>query len=785
MNEADTRYHKIDPKIKAAGWGEEDSRVKNEYYFRSKWEFTDGEIKPGGVRGETCKADYLLIYKKKKLAVVEAKPDEDDVNEGIAQAKKYAKKLDLMVAYSSNGDEIYQIIYGKNNKGERFIKDEQKVNQFLSPEELWQLIHTNENKLENKFDEISYSSFKGFIEPRYYQEVAIRRALQAIAEDKKRILLTLATGAGKTAIAFHIVWKLYQARWNISKNFKRSPRILFIADRNTLADQAYNEFSEFPKSARKRILPEEVKKDGEVPTNASIFFTIFQTFMTGDESPNYGQYQRDFFDLVIVDECHRGGANDESNWRNILDYFNSAVQIGLTATPRRDANVDTYNYFGDPCYIYSLKEGIEDGFLTPFKVEDVSSNLDDYTYDPDDDVEDGEISEGEHFTEDQINRIIEIPEREMHRINTLFSLLKPNEKTIIFCASQKHAGDIRNYINQLSINPPEDYCVRVTADDGKIGEEFLLKFKDNEYVTPTILTTSKKLSTGIDALNIRNIVLMRPIKNMIEFKQIIGRGTRVYEGKSFFTIIDFVKAHEKFKDPEWDGDPVEPEPRNPKPPIDPIIHSPNPSDEFDDEDEDFDEGSSKKIKKIILADGKARKIKSTIQTMYYLEGEVLSADNFIKKIFNILSLPELFKNQTELKKLWSSPITRGVLLRKLKENGFGTDQLKSLQNLVDAEESDLYDVLKYIAFSDKPVSRIDRVSKNEDLIYKDLTSIQKEFIAFIISKYLEGGFEELGEDRLSNLLELKFQSIYEGETALGSIDEIKKLYVNFQKQLYE
>ena len=780
MNEADTRYHKIDPKIKDAGWGEEGSRVKNEYYFRSKWEFTDGEIKPGGERGKTCKADYLLIYKKKKLAVVEAKPDEDDVNEGIAQAKKYAKKLDLMVAYSSNGDEIYQIIYGKNHKGERFIKDEQKVNQFLSPEELWQLIHINENELENKFDEISYSPFKGFMEPRYYQEVAIRRALQAIAKNKDRILLTLATGAGKTAIAFQIVWKLFQAKWNTSKNSERSPRILFLADRNTLADQAYNEFGEFPKSARKRILPEEVRKDGEVPTNASIFFTIFQTFMSGDDEPNYGQYQRDFFDLIIIDECHRGGANDESNWRNILEYFDAAFQIGLTATPRRDANIDTYKYFGDPCYTYSLKEGIEDGFLTPFKVEDVSSNLDDYIYDPDDDVEGGEIAEGEYFAEDQINREIEIPERELHRINTLFTLLKPDEKTIIFCATQKHAADIRDYINQLSVNPPEDYCVRVAADDGKIGEEFLLKFKDNEHSIPTILTTSKKLSTGIDALNIRNIVLMRPIKNMIEFKQIIGRGTRVYEGKSFFTVIDYVKAHEKFEDPEWDGDPVEPEPRKPKPPIDPPPIPPNPPD-----DEEDDEDPPKRIKRITLADGKAREIKSTISTMYYLNGEVLSADKFIEKIFALLSLPELFRNHDELKKLWSSPITRGVLLRKLKENGFGIDQLKSLQSLIDAEESDLYDVLKYIAYSDKPVSRIDRVSKNEDLIYNDLTLKQKEFIEFVTSKYLQGGFEELGEERLSNLLELKFQSIYEGEAILGSIEEIKKLYMNFQKQLYE
>ncbi len=780
MNEADTRYHKIDPKIKAAGWGEEGSRVKNEHYFRSKWEFTDGEIRPGGVRGETCKADYLLIYKKKKLAVIEAKPDDDDVNEGIAQAKKYAKKLDLMVAYSSNGDEIYQIIYGKNDKGERFIKNEKKVDQFLAPDELWKLIHDKQNELENKFDKIAYSPFKGFLEPRYYQEVAIRRALKAITEGENRILLTLATGAGKTAIAFQIVWKLYKAKWNTSKDSGRSPRILFLADRNTLADQAYNEFSEFSKTARKRILPDQIRANGEVPFNASIFFTIFQTFMSGDGEPYYGQYKKDFFDLVIIDECHRGGANDESNWRGILDYFNSAVQIGLTATPRRDTNVDTYKYFGDPYYIYSLKEGIQDGFLTPFKVLEVNSNIDDYTYDSEDDVEGGEISEGEHFTEDQINRIIEIPERELHRIKVLFNSLKPNEKTIIFCATQKHAGDIRDYINQLSINPPEDFCVRVTADDGKIGEEFLKKFKDNEYSIPTILTTSRKLSTGIDALNIRNIVLMRPIKNMVEFKQIIGRGTRVYEGKSFFTVIDYVNASEKFKDPEWDGDPVEPEPRRPKPPTNP---TPNP-DPPDDDDEDEEE-IPEKIKKITLSDGKLREIKSTISAKYYLNGEVLSPEDFIKKIYELLRLPELFKSQDELKKLWSSPITRGVLLRKLEENGFGISQLKSLQSLVNAEDSDIYDVLRHIAYSNKPVARVDRVSNNEDLIYNDLSLSQKEFIEFIVSKYLEGGVEEIGEGRLSNLIELKYETIFDGEKVLGSSQNIKDLFISFQKHLYE
>ncbi len=267
---------------------------------------------------------------------------------------------------------------------------------------------------------------------------------------------------------------------------------------------------------------------------------------------------------------------------------------------------------------------------------------------------------------------------------------------------------------------------------------------------------------------------------MVEFKQIIGRGTRVYEGKSFFTVIDYVNASEKFKDPEWDGDPVEPEPRRPKPPTNP---TPNP-DPPDDDDEDEEE-IPEKIKKITLSDGKLREIKSTISAKYYLNGEVLSPEDFIKKIYELLRLPELFKSQDELKKLWSSPITRGVLLRKLEENGFGISQLKSLQSLVNAEDSDIYDVLTHIAYSNKPVARVDRVSNNEDLIYNDLSLSQKGFIEFIVSKYLEGGVEEIGEGRLSNLIELKYETIFDGEKVLGSSQNIKDIFISFQKHLYE
>ncbi len=367
--------------------------------------------------------------------------------------------------------------------------------------------------------------------------------------------------------AFHRRWNLSQ--WKAGEPTRR-PRILFLADRNILADQAYNDFTSFarfPKMRMVRISPEDIRKKGKVPKNGSLFFTIFQTFMSGPPkdgkpSPYFGEYPPDFFDFIVIDECHRGGANDESNWRGILEYFAPAVQLGLTATPKRKDNVDTYAYFGEPVYIYSLKEGINDGFLTPFKVKQISTTLDEYVYTPDDNVVEGEVETGKRYTEADFNKIIEIKEREAHRVKLFMEQINQNEKTLVFCATQDHALAVRDLINQMKTSNDPNYCQRVTANDGELGDQHLRDFQDNEKTIPTILTTSQKLSTGVDARNIRNIVLMRPINSMIEFKQIIGRGTRLYDGKDYFTIYDFVKAHHHFSDPEWDGEPIEPEARS-------------------------------------------------------------------------------------------------------------------------------------------------------------------------------------------------------------------------------
>ncbi|HEY3390161.1 MAG TPA: DEAD/DEAH box helicase family protein, partial [Prolixibacteraceae bacterium] len=551
MTEDETRAELIDPKLKECGWGV----VEGSKVFRNH-PITAGRIQIGGTRGKLLRADYVLSYKGIKLAVIEAKSDVQGVGEGVAQAKQYAEKLNLETTYSTNGKEIYCICM--KTGAESLVTD------FLTPDELWNKTFAVQNQWRENFSAIPFEYVKGKNDPRYYQEIAVNNTLEAIANNRDRILLTLATGTGKTFIAFQIAWKLFQTRWNLKRDGSRRPRILFLADRNILADQAFNAFSAFQEDALVRISPKEISKKGSVPTNGSIFFTIFQTFMSGTDAegkpaPYFGEYPSDYFDFIVIDECHRGGANDEGNWRGILDYFKPAVQLGLTATPKRKDNVDTYKYFGEPVYIYSLKEGISDGFLTPFKVKRIQTTLDDYIYTSDDQIIEGEIEEGKLYTEPDFNKIIEIKAREAKRVQIYMDDANQKEKAIIFGATQDHAAAIRDLVNQYKKSKDPNYCVRVTANDGEIGEQFLRDFKDNEKTIPTILTTSQKLSTGVDARNIRNIVLMRPVNSMIEFKQIVGRGTRLFDGKEFFTIYDFVNAYHHFADPEWDGEPIEEE----------------------------------------------------------------------------------------------------------------------------------------------------------------------------------------------------------------------------------
>ena len=768
MNESDTRAELIDKQLEAAGWitsAETGVRVRREYNINA------GEIRASGIRTGMLKADYVLEYKNIKLAVVEAKSNELDVSEGVAQAKLYAQKLRLQTSFAANGREIYEINHKSNT--------ESKVAQFPTPQQLWERTFGEANEWLERFNAVPFEDMNGMKQARYYQELAVNRAVEAIAKDKQRVLLTLATGTGKTFIAFQIAWKLFKSRWTQQKDGKRQPRILFLADRNILANQAYLDFGAFDAAALVRINPSDIAKRGEVPKNGSVFFTIFQTFMSGEEGkPYFGEYEPDFFDIVIIDECHRGGANDESSWRGILDYFSSAVHLGLTATPKRTDNADTYDYFGEPVFTYSLKEGIQDGFLTPFKVKRIQTTIDEYVYTSDDEVLEGEVDEGHVYTETDFNRRIIIEERERKRVQDMLAAINKNEKTIVFCANQAHAGLVRDLINQEAKSNSVDYCVRVTANDGAIGDTYLKQFQDNDKSIPTILTTSQKLTTGVDARNVRNIVLLRPVNSMIEFKQIIGRGTRLFEGKHFFTIVDFVNAYHLFNDAEWDGEPVEPEPKEPRTPKPPTPGTESGTDGGEDEPP-----AVPKLR-IKLSDGKVRELQSMSSTYFYVDGKPISAEEFLKRLFDTLKLPQLLGSEEELRRLWANPMTRRELLKKLENAGCHKDDLEKLQELINARDSDLFDVLEYIAYAKAPVSRAARVETNKDNIYNLLNQKQREFVEYVLRNYVNIGVDELDVGKLSTVLTAKYGSIHAAQQALGTVQDIQKTFVDFQQHLY-
>ena len=793
MNEAETRAEHIDPALATAGWGVVDgSRIRREYPI------SPGRLEGFGRRGKSLTADYMLIYRNTKLAVVEAKAWDEALTEGVAQAKNYAGKLAIRFTYSTNGQGIYGIDMDEGTEGD--------VPRYPTPDELWNLTFAEQNAWRDRFAAVPFEDRGGYFQGRYYQDIAIERVLEAIVDGKQRILLTLATGTGKTFIAFQLAWKLFQSRWNLTGEPTRRPRILFLADRNILANQAFNAFSAFPEDAMVRIEPSDIKKKGKVPKNGSLFFTIFQTFMCGppkdgEPSPYFGEYPADFFDFIVIDECHRGGAKDESSWRGILEYFAPAVQLGLTATPKRKDNVNTYKYFGEPVYIYSLKDGINDGFLTPFKVKQISTTLDEYVYTPDDQLIEGEVETGKRYEEKDFNKIIEIKEREAYRVKLFMDAIDQRQKTLVFCASQLHALAVRDLINQMKTSKEPNYCQRVTANDGALGEQHLRDFQDNEKSIPTILTTSQKLSTGVDARNVRNIVLMRPINSIIEFKQIIGRGTRLYDGKDYFTIYDFVKAHHHFADPEWDGEPVEDDPcevcgqnpcvcvKEPKPPCakcgkSPCECGPKVCSTCGLTPCVCDKPTKKRIK-IKLADGKERTIQHMLATSFWHpDGTPMSAQQFMESLYG--KFPDFFQNEAELRSLWSAPDTRSKLLEGLAEKGFGIDQMTEMQKIIDAEKSDLFDVLGHVAFALTPLTREERATRAKLEISTHFDSKQQAFLDFVLAQYVKEGVGELNQEKLSPLLKLKYNNAISDAIAdLGQPERIKDTFSDFQKYLYQ
>jgi type I restriction enzyme, R subunit len=766
-SEADTRANYIDPALSNKGWQPQ--------HIRREYSFTDGRKLFGGKRGERCRVDYLLIHNNTFIGIIEAKAQDKEPTQGLQQAISYAQKLKVRFIYSTNGIRIYQfdVLEGRGNF----------IDVYPTPDELFAKVILQQNTLKEQL--LSTPFFiSGDKPPRYYQEIAVQKVMQGIADGNKRLLLTLATGTGKTVIAFQIVHKLLQAKWNM-EGADRRPRILFLADRNVLVDQAMNTFNPYEKDIIKINGDEIRRRNGLVPTNAYIFFAIYQAISEKEDIGGYYKnYPADFFDAIIIDECHRGSANEEGSWRAILDHFSNAVHIGLTATPKREANIDTYTYFGKPLYEYSLKEGINDGFLTPYKVKRIRTNLDEYIHTADDRIVRGELSKEVYGITD-FDRNIIIPERTDMIARAILDHIRTMDKSIIFCVDQTHALNMRDAINgHKTISDPE-YCVRITSDEGIIGRQLLERFQDNDKDIPVILTSSQMLTTGVDARNVRNIILCRTIGSMVEFKQIIGRGTRVFEGKDFFTIIDFTGAANLFYDDEWDGPAEEKEEVN--------VAETKQSKEKEYNHEQHQPGAAEEPSlpvhrlEVQLSGGRRLKVVD-VEVRYIAEdGRPLTVREFLDQLIQLL--PGFFESEAQLRTLWSNPDERERLLTELGRRGFDQEQLETLSQMFDATDSDYFDVLAYLAFNKNIITRQERTAqaKNNTAYFDGYNHAKaKQFLQFILDRYEKDGFTELSRDKLPQLIQLNnLGTAKEAANYFGGIEPLVNAYYSLQQLLYK
>lgn len=795
MNEADTCRKYVLPKLIDAGWDNAPCS------FTEQKTFTDGRIilgKKGYKRGKQKRADYLLRYRRDfPIAVVEAKADYKTPGEGMQQAKDYAEILGLKFAYATNGKEILEYDY--------ITGIEKKIDSFPTPEQLWNRLYCNNDSV-NAGKELLLQPYYQFPdkEVRYYQQIAINRAVQSVVEGKKRILITMATGTGKTIVAFEICWKLWSGKWNLKKQPNRRPKILFLADRNILVDDPKDKTFKPFGDARYKIEKRKIVKSRE------IYFAIYQAISGNDGIEDvYKEFASDFFDLIIVDECHRGSANDEGNWRHILEYFSSAVQIGMTATPLRDDNKDTYKYFGNPICEYSLKNGISDGFLAPYRVYRVVTSVDATGWRPGEgelDRYNNLIPDGEYVTGD-FEKTIVMNNRTAAMASYLSQIMKGHEydKAIVFCVDQEHADEMRrqiaNYNSEIVSSHP-DYVCRVTADEGDIGKSFLSQFQDIETQTPTILTTSKLLSTGVDAPTVKYVVLARTVGSMCEFKQIIGRGTRLRTdyGKYFFNIIDFTgSATEKFADPEFDGYPSLEEEISIDEDGNIISESTSDAANIHEEDaeelEDFDDeiniddfdsfndgDSSEGLKKYYVDNIEVR---IAAEVVYELDsaGKCLSVKKYTDYAAD--AVRSLFSNAADLRTSWRDMQMRKDIIDKLEERGIILEDLLDRLNLNDADPLDL---ICYLAFNTPLRTRRERAEalvKDRSEFLNRYAGEAREILLELLDKYAEYG---LAQFKLPDVLKLspieRHGNTREIAAIFGGAQELRDAIEQLQSELY-
>jgi len=738
--EADTCRKFVLPKLYAAGW--DDERICEQRAF------TDGRII---VRGEKAgrrpgkRADYLLRHTRDfPLAVVEAKAEYKKALDGLQQAKDYAKILDLKFAYATNGKDIIEFDF--------LTGLESFIEQFPSPDALWSRLQGAEKPASECL--LTPANLTTGKEPRYYQRIAIDRTIQAILDGKRRNLLTMATGTGKTDVAFQICWKLWSSKWNAKGDPNRKPRILYLADRNFLVNDPKDKtFAPFG-LARHRI------EGGEVVHSRELYFATYQSIAKDDRRPGlYKEFAPDFFDFIIVDECHRGSAKDGSNWREILEYFAPAYQLGMTATPLRDENRDTYLYFGNPLYTYSLRQGIEDGFLAPYRVHRIVTQWDAAGWRPSKDDLDryGRAIPDEEYQTADFERLVALRARTQAIAQHLTNFLKKTDrfaKTIVFSVDQEHASEMRAALNNLNadlVQQYPDYVCRVTADEGQIGRGHMEEFQDVETRTPVILTTSQLLTTGLDAPTCRNVVLVRLVNSMVEFKQIIGRGTRVRDdyGKLWFNIIDYTgTATRNFADPAFDGEPAFASQEE----IDEYGRTTKETVITTEQPEDTEEQSSV-----------AQETPSSLHTSYFIlhpskkfyfdKGQVeivaelvheLDADGKQLRVIKLTDytaekVRTLCASREDLLARWSDATKRAEITAQLAERGI---DFASVALQAGKPDADPFDLLCHLAFN-APVltrrQRADRVKNQEFAFFALFAPEAREILSELLEKYAADG----------------------------------------------
>ena len=789
LTEADTCRELVTPAIRLAGWGQAP------YAIGEQHQITDGRILLIGGKARRAKqrrADYLLYYRRDfPIAVVEAKEAGLPAENGVQQAREYAELLGLRFAYATNGRRLIEIDY--------ITGAEREVDRYATPEELWARLNGANGLPEAAQAQLlePYNLTSGKI-PRYYQGAAIRSVVEAILSGQKRVLATLATGTGKTSVAFQVCWKLWNSRWNRNGEYRR-PKILFLADRNILVDDPKDkDFIHFG-DARHKIT-------GADPSQArDMYFGIYQALTTASEDV-FRQYAPDFFDLIVIDECHRGSARDSSSWRKVLDYFSTATHFGMTATPLREESRDSYEYFGNPVYTYSLRQGIEDGFLAPYRVHRVITTADAVGWRPNKDELDRygrEIPDEEYQTKD-FERVVVLRARTQAIAKHLSDFMRGTDrfaKTIVFCVDQEHAADMRQALVNLNadlVRDYPDYVCRVTADEGAIGLAHLHKFKDVDEPTPVILTTSQLLTTGVDAEMVKNVVLARVVGSRPEFKQIIGRGTRlrVDYGKEFFNIIDFTgTATQHFADPEFDGDPA----RIEQVIIDDegevltsdVTETDSPPEYSPVESEDDPEAAeiiseeSDEPRKFYVDGGKVEVIGHLVYDLD-ADGKKLQVVRYTE--YSARTVRSLFPNREELQSKWASPDTRIEVLRELAERHISFDELVASTGYQDA---DAFDLLCHLAWNAPLLTRRQRTEQarkqTEDLFSK-YGDTARDILRLLLDRYIERGVIQF--NRLSDLLKVEPFDRYGtpseiAERHFGGVPALREAVTQLQATLYQ